>query len=241
MVGENTASSIDPIARDMAIETAKVLVPFVYKKRDIIREKINAFTRRITKNGISFDFSIYLSTFIRFKTGYALEDITGHICRLLDNYRIEKEPNKIRYNDVIFEVVTENAYSANVYATDELLDYYDLYADEEEILVPAVVAISIYVIPESSETNDIKKQLMEGYCFLELMEKNLLDYHIVEKGNLLYIVNFSDGEENNMRKLIQEKMHKYNETIKFIPARENEIKIKLDKLVAARLGEILNN
>ncbi|HET7285665.1 MAG TPA: hypothetical protein VFI70_13355 [Nitrososphaeraceae archaeon] len=176
--------------------------------------------------------------FVRFKTGYALEDITERICHLLDKYRVEKGYNKITYNDVTFEAVPECIYSDNVYATDELLDYDDLHIDEEEILVPAVVGISIYLSPESNEANDIKKQLIEGYCFLELMEKNLLSYHIVEKGNFLYIVNFS-GQEYTIRKLIHEKMSKNSETIKFIPTKENEIKIKLDRLIAARLGEIL--
>lgn len=221
---------------DIALEGVKLLAPELVRNRKRYGELIRKHFRQITKNGISCNVSIYMSLFTHFKTGYTLEDITEKMCTILAPYRVGEQEDVIAYNKTRFTISTEYDYSDSIYATNELLDS-DLPTDaEEEIVLPAVTGLTIAIFPEGDET---KTQLMDGACFLEIVENALLEYHIVRKGAFLYIQTESTKDQLDILQLFERHAKKWDSNIRNLSSKRNEIKVKLDKLVSKSIGEML--
>ena len=85
---------------------------------------------------------------------------------------------------------------------------------------------------------------MVGYCFLDEFEKGLREYHIVNEGKYLYIMTLSYDDKIKLKSFLEERYEKirsYEDKIRFLPSLDTEIKITLDKLIAERIGKILQN
>lgn len=181
---------VEKVAVNLAAKGTEILVEDSANRYSFLK-KMRDFGRKLKFGNNSLpELSIYISMFLDFKEGYTLETINEGICNMIRKYRIEKGDgiHKIKYENQIFTVIYSYKYSKNLYATNELLDY-DISFDEDyeqELLVPAVTGISLYLSPE--QNGNIKKQLLMGDCFLDVIEKTLLDRHIVQKGKFLYII-----------------------------------------------------
>jgi hypothetical protein len=181
--------------------------------------------------------------FMDFREGYTLEMVNEKLCNLISKYKVSgDEPNRIKYDDMIFQIIYQYKYSDNLYSGNTRLDIEvpsDQFDEEQELMVPAVTGISVYVSPDSPDNDDIKKQLLGGYCFLDKVENEFLVFHIVKRKKFLYIVTLSYNEASTIRRIIDKRLEGFSERIKYIPARDSEVKMILDKLIAARIGEIL--
>ena len=176
--------------------------------------------------------------FANFGTNRPLEEISQELCKILDSYRCENNDDnidKIKYNEQIFEVITTYTYSEDSYVSIDLIDNDNAI---DELLIPYVSGISLYVLPQPKE-NGLKQQLITAFSFLETIYNRLITHYVDAKGFFLYIATTSNEVKSNIRSHIEQKMKRIDERIKFIPSRENELKILLNALVAARIGETL--
>lgn len=231
-------SGTDPVL-GATMEIAKILVPEMAKNHKKIGDYISRQFRRITKGSICANISIYVTTFSRFKVGYTLEDVNQHLCNTLSAYRISgQQDDRIKYNSTEFDIAIEYDYSENVYATNEILDHESPLGSntDDEIVIPAVVGVSFYLFPKGENT---RTQLLDAYCFIEVLENKMLEYHIVQKGSFLYIMTESQDDKLKIMQLLIKRVNEWHGSVKNLSSKHTEIKLKLDKLMAKTIGEML--
>lgn len=205
----------------------KIALPMAVQNRKRLESLILNGFRRIIKNGLPIDVSIYLSLFIDFKIGYELEDISEYLCSILKQYKTRE--SIVCYNNSDFKILT--SYTHNL--------YFEPYADnyDDEIIIPAVTGISIYIFPTSDK---IKTQLIDGICLLDYIENKLLElYNIRKKGMFLYINTKSVDDKFKLKSWLDSISNKHDQQFKYVASKEDELKIIVDKLIAARIGDAL--
>jgi hypothetical protein len=106
------------------------------------------------------------------------------------------------------------------------------------IFIPAVSGLSVYIIPQGA--NQIKSQLFAGHTLIEEIENEVLKkYHLKTKGRFIYIETENTSDKDKILKILQDKVSEWEGSIQNISWKDNEIKIKLDTLIAKSIAEIL--
>jgi hypothetical protein len=199
-------------------------------------KKLNTLSKNLSNRLGSIDISTYITWFANFKAEYSIEDVNQSVCLLLSKYRSDDiKEDGLKYKDIEFTVAFEFTYSDRLYSTSDSLDY-DF--EDGQIIIPAVSGLSVYIIPQGA--NQIKSQLFAGHALIEEIENEVLKkYHLKTKGRFIYIETENTSDKDKILKILQDKVSEWEGSIQNMSWKDNEIKIKLDTLIAKSIAEIL--
>lgn len=220
---------------ETGIAIARAAFP-LYKNRQAFIELVHRFKQLFVGN-TPVDVSVYFTMYIYFKSDYPMEYVNESICKILKLRKFKKNRDCITVNETLFAVYYDFLYSDLFYADTENLDDDfsddDFSDDENEILLPSVKGVSVYLVPNEFGFSDIQN----GYKLTEKLKADILKKHnIKQMGSFIYLI----GKDNEFSKLKDglEKIMKPNDTImKNISQKENEIKIHMDALTTNIVGQ----
>jgi hypothetical protein len=228
---------LDDIAVEGAKAGAKVVIAKTIENRQAIVQKLKHTFKKFGSNRLgSINISTYMTWFANFKAEYSIEDVNQSICLLLSRYRSDNiNEDGIKYKDIEFTVAIEFTYSDKLYSTSDSLEY---EFEDGQIIIPAVSGLSVYIIPQGS--NQIKSQLFAGHALIEEIENEVLKrYHLKTKGRFIYIETENTSDKDKILKILQDKASEWEGSIHNITWKDNEIKLKLDTLIAKSIADIL--
>jgi hypothetical protein len=228
---------LDDVTTEVTKAGAKVVIAKTIENRQAIGQKLKHHFKKFVSNRLgSINISTYMTWFGGFKAEYSIEEVNQSVALLLNKYRSDEiKEDGIKYKDIEFTIALEFTYSDRVYLTSESLD---CDFEDGQIIIPAVNGLSVYIIPQDS--NQIKSQLFAGHALIEEIEKEVLKkYHLRAKGRFIYIETENISDKNKILEILQDKATDWEGSIRNISWKDNEIKLRLDTLIAKSIGEIL--
>ena len=221
---------------DILMTGARIALPLVLNNRHIIKEKIQQAVKRFKIGESAVDASLYFTMYADFKSDYPLELVNQYLCKILRDKRLKGNQQHVKFNKTTFSIYYDFTYTEFFYASNESLDY-DFTEDEDEILIPSIASTSIYLIPQKNES---KKEAMDGYNLTEYLKKEILNqYNVKQMQSFAYMTSNDSKDLNPLFALLEKRMESDDITLKNISFKKNEIKLKLDALIAKNIEEIL--
>ena len=221
------------IDSDEALTIARVAIPLAMKNKDAIAKALKRVFR-LQINKLTVNTSIYFTMYADFKLTYPIEHVNQSIYEMLQMRRSKKNQHYIKVNETVFTVYYDFTYGESFYVTNETLDY-NFLDDEDNILIPSIAGIYVHLLPDDIKLVDIQN----GYKLTQKIQTELLKkYDVKQMGSFVYLVG-RDEKFEELVAFLDAKMRSDIVPIKNISYEQNEIKFRLNALVADRLGKVL--
>ena len=216
------------------VAAVRIALPLILNNKNTISNKIRQAAKRFKICESTIDATIYFTMYADFKSDYPLESVNQYLCKTLRNKDQRRKQQHVKFNNTVFSIYYDFTYTQLFYAASESLDY-DFAEDEDEIMIPSVVGLSVYLFPEKVEP---KEGILDGYNLIEYIKKEFLNkYNVKQMQSFMYLA----SNDENFEKLfasLADKM-KPDVHIRNISHKSDEIKLKLDALIASSIGKVL--
>jgi len=169
----------------------------------------------------SWNCSIFFTLFMKFSIPYTLEEINKQLVKSLEMYKIEKQKDcSYKISDICCHILPQYSFvgkpSINDFEEDYSLDIYPAEVEDQEIIIPKVDSVTVYIAPMIKNKIDYNTYARVFRTIENKMRET--NYNIKRIGSFLY---FKFDDVNNLEKMY---LHLQNEI------KKQEFEVYLDKI-----------